>query len=126
MEAYIYQAALWCEDCGAAIRRDLLALGKGPADPDDEDTYDSNDFPKGPFPDGGGEADCPQHCDDCGCWLENDLTSEGMDYLKDAIAAFLYRGDGDPETIRAWIDGYDVSLSDLLERGERMAKGKGE
>jgi hypothetical protein len=28
-----------------------------------ESDYDSEDLPKGPYADGGGEADTPQHCD---------------------------------------------------------------
>jgi len=28
----------------------------------------------GPYPDGGGEADAPQHCGGCGVFLENPLT----------------------------------------------------
>ncbi len=44
----------------------------------DETAYDSDDFPKGPYPDGGGEADGPSYCDDCGKFLENDLTDDGL------------------------------------------------
>ena len=95
MNAYIYQAALYCEDCGRAIRKRLRQEGKAPDD-------DSDNYPKGPFGDGGGESDCPEHCaayDDClnaidlpdgrkiGAWLENPLTGDGVNYVREAIAA---------------------------------------
>ena len=64
MHAYVYRANLWCSDCGHAIRQRLIAMvGEGnEPDWDDEATYDSDDFPKGPYPNGGGEADYAQHC----------------------------------------------------------------
>jgi hypothetical protein len=43
----------------------------------DENDYDSDDLPKGPYPNGGGEADTPQYCDGCGILLENPLTQAG-------------------------------------------------
>ena len=70
MDVYIFQAALWCEECGEAIRGRLTESGNAPGDAEDEGSYDSDDFPKGPFPDGGGEADTEQCCDGCGCELE--------------------------------------------------------
>ena len=92
MDAYVYQAALWCGSC--MIRRLVEekkaspgALGMQPAEAlqqivssngfTDESDYDSDDLPKGPYPDGGGEADTPQHCDECGCFLENPLITDG-------------------------------------------------
>jgi hypothetical protein len=86
MNAYIYQADLYCEDCGKKIRQDLLedgtfhpTLGKlKDANIHDETTYDSDDFPKGPYPDGGGEADTIQCCAGCSCLLENPLTDDGL------------------------------------------------
>jgi hypothetical protein len=49
----------------------------------DQSSYDSDEYPKGPYPDGGGEADTPQHCDHCHCFLENPLTSDGYDYVRE-------------------------------------------
>lgn len=79
MLVYIYRAALYCEDCGAAIREDLTKAGDAPEDPDDEGSYDSDDFPKGPTEEG--ESDSPSHCDGCACFLESTLTSEGEAYV---------------------------------------------
>ena len=100
MNVYIYAADIYCEDCGEDIRKQLTSEGFAPVDPENETAYDSGEFPKGPIPDGGGEADCPQHCgaaDDCinaiefpegnkiGTWLENELTTDGVDYVREAI-----------------------------------------
>jgi hypothetical protein len=85
MLAYVYQAALLCEECGCATRERLTAEGAAPQDSENESTFDSGDFPKGPYPYGGGEADTPQHCDACGVFLENSLTADGESYVKEAI-----------------------------------------
>lgn len=74
MQAYIYQAALLCWDCAWDTKAEL----------DDRnviDTGDSGDYPQGPYPNGGGEADSPAHCDMCGTFLGNDLTDEGRAYV---------------------------------------------
>ena len=122
MNAYIYAAALWCEDCGKAIQRELRPLLGGDFDENDEGLYDSDDYPKGPYPDGGGDADCPQHCDGgeacanalfipewgrvVGAWLENDLTEEGVRYVEDAIC----EDPANPVT-RLWSEWYTDSLA---------------
>ena len=88
MGAYLYKAALWCGPC---IIKTLVAERKAAPGAIDmlpagaleqivsangftsERDYDSDDLPKGPYADGGGEADTPQHCDGCGHFLENPL-----------------------------------------------------
>jgi len=114
MQAYIYCADIYCEDCGKEIRENINREGLAPADPDDEHTYDSDEYPKGPYAEGGGEADCPQHCGSgagcvnaielsdgrkIGAWLENDLTTEGVEYVREAI-----RGRGDAAEL--WAEWY--------------------
>ena len=114
MLVYIYAADIYCEQCGEAIRKRIAREGFAPADPDDERSYDSDEFPKGPYCDGGGEADCPQHCgagpqcvnaiefDDghkVGAWLENELTTDGVEYVCEAI-----REGG--EVAELWADYY--------------------
>lgn len=128
-KAYTYQADIYCEDCGLDIRNKLSKHGKAPANPDDETTYDSDDYPKGPDAEGGGPADRPQHCGsraDCinavelvdshdasapplqpsliGVPLENPLTDDGIEYVREAIEA-----GGDVAT-QIWADIY----SDVL------------
>jgi hypothetical protein len=100
MNAYAYQAALYCQSCGEAIRAVLDAKGERPANPQDEYSYDSDNYPKGPLADGGGESDCPNHCDNCHILLENPLTMEGERYVKEAVSA-----DGKP-LIHEWAEFY--------------------
>ncbi|GAF74579.1 unnamed protein product [marine sediment metagenome] len=114
MDVYIYAADIYCKQCGEAIRERITREGTAPADLDDEVSYDSDEFPKGPYSDGGGEADCPQHCGsgpDClnaielddgskvGAWLENELTTDGVEYVREAI-----REGG--EVAELWADYY--------------------
>lgn len=121
-EVYIYQADIWCSECGEEIIDRLRAECREKAekqvrevatdlesrfgiDPDkwpkffdaleraafrklacdisDESSYDSDEWPKGPYPDGGGEADTPQHCAGCHEFLENPLTSDGYEYVRE-------------------------------------------
>lgn len=110
MEAYIYQAALLCEDCGITTRRSIIEADNAPDDPSDESTYDSDDFPKGPYADGGGEADCPQHCDQCGVFLENPLTQEGYKYIREEIAANVQQPNFSGSTAKEWLDFYGEDL----------------
>ena len=91
-DVYMYQAALYCAECGEAIREELTKAGQAPPEPDDESSYDSDDFPKGPFADGGGEADSPQHCDACSVFLENPLTGDGEAYVQECIERNLIEG----------------------------------
>ncbi len=98
----IYQADTWCNSCADAIRSDLResagALGFS-FNPGDERTYDSDEYPKY-MPDDE-ESDCPQHCGagpDCleaetlpdgtkiGALLSTNLTSDGIDCVRAAIA----------------------------------------
>lgn len=122
MKAYIYQADIYCEECGEEIIyrmrkewkevaeqqvRDVAAgleerFGIDPdkwprffdalersafrklaVDSSDESSYDSDEFPKGPYLDGGGESDTPQHCGACHEFLENPLTDDGLEYVRE-------------------------------------------
>lgn len=112
MNTYIYQAALFCETCEKAICRELDASGNAPSDPSDEYSYDSDVYPKGPYPDGGGEADSPNHCADCGVFLENPLTEEGYNYVIERVKD-CYQSrhpSGNSEVVAEWRAFYDISL----------------
>jgi len=110
---YIYAADVWCESCGEDIKRRIEAEGKAPSTPEDEASYDSDDYPKGPYDNE--EADTPQHCgshDDCleatelpdgskaGKFLANPLTSHGYDYVLEAFK------EGRSGITRLWMDNY--------------------
>ena len=120
MLVYIYAADIYCDECGEGICEQIICEGFAPAYPDDEQSYDSDEFPKGPYPDGGGEADCPQHCgagSDCynaielsdgtkiGAWLENLLTMEGVEYVRQSI-----HEDSDNEVCKLWAEWYSEEL----------------
>ena len=90
MNVYIYAAGLYCEDCGKTICKQIR----------EENHAHPAEYPQGPYPDGGGESDCPEHCsagptcinaikfDDgikVGVWLENELTTAGIEYVKETI-----------------------------------------
>ena len=91
MDVYVYAAALLCEECGVK-QRELIRQDDPtsvPADPDDEASYDSGDFPKGPVADGGGESDAAEYCGQCSVFLENPLTSDGRRAVARLIAVSL-------------------------------------
>ena len=84
MDAYIYQADIYCEDCAEDIKQDIFAAANSIDDM--KPLNDSDGFPQGPFSNGGGEADSPQHCGSCGVFLENSLTDDGQEYVRKALA----------------------------------------
>lgn len=82
MNVYIKDGAMYCEDCAP----------KG-AD--------------GPHADGGGEGDCPNHCDDCGVFLENPLTIYGQGYTTDMIKDARAKGRTESVALTEWLPFYD-------------------
>jgi len=97
--AYIFCADIYCDDCGAVIRDRRTAAGLAPDDPNDERSYDSDEYPK--YMSGDEEADTPQHCGNhnrclaakilpsgqkIGALLSTQLTEYGVQYVKDAVA----------------------------------------
>jgi len=80
MDVYVFQAALLCTDCAS----EACAGSHTPTD----EREDSDKYPQGPYVEGGGEADSPQHCDYCGLFLENPLTLDGESYVRDKAKAF--------------------------------------
>lgn len=83
--AYIYQADIYCEDCGNDLKAKFGPV-KFPSE-------DSDEYPQGPFCDGGGEADCPQHCASCGMFLQNPLTPDGDNYVQEKAKDYENRTD---------------------------------
>lgn len=104
--AFLFRAALWCESCARAH----MAAHVAPAwaDLSDESTWDSDDWPKGPFPEGGGPADSPQHCDACGEFLGNPLTPDGAAYVADLFR----RGRVRPDLSATYRAAYGDALSE--------------
>jgi hypothetical protein len=94
--AYVFQSALYCEECGDKIKNRLSSKA---------DTGDSNDYPQGPYNDGGGEADSPQFCDSgkacsnkvvvpsgtsIGCPLGNPLTRDGIKEINETVRSLAF------------------------------------
>lgn len=116
MNVYIYQAALLCEDCARNVKKQPMpehvreAIAEGWGD------YDSDNWPCGPYTNGGGEADTPQHCDHCGVFLENPLTGDGYAYVREAIenGHNLIASDGALKIVwrnpglKIWSEFYDI------------------
>lgn len=105
MNAYIYAADFYCDACGENIRADITAAGRAPANPDNESSYDSDQFPKGPYSDGGGESDYPCHCAGCNAFLDNPLTPDGVAYVRAAFA-----------DDRDWRSGAPLEAGSILEQ----------
>jgi hypothetical protein len=104
--SYIYEADIYCNKCGDSICERLRGNNQAPDDPEDESTFDSDDYPKGPF--GEGEADYPQHCGECGVFLENALTSDGEDYVREAA-----KRSPNNEAVQEWVRYYSyLNLED--------------
>jgi hypothetical protein len=115
--AYIYQADVWCDDCGEAICQRLKREGKAPADPTDEWTFDSDEYPKRAGD--ADEMDTPQHCasgeycvnaimlpsgEKVG-YLFSEFTLDGMEYVKES-AAEAEEGFGSKEVVALWQQHY--------------------
>lgn len=106
MNVYVYRAALWCEQCGESKRRSLARVA--PSDPDNETSYDSDHYPKGPYSQGGGESDSPQHCEGCGAFLKNPLTSDGVECVREAVESALRAGRTDSIAVTVWAPFYGI------------------
>jgi hypothetical protein len=124
-DVYTYQGALYCDDCAEQIIEELDAQGA-------EDDGDSEQYPQGPYSDGGGESDIPQHCDNgaqcvnavqvpggakIGCPFGNPLTDESASHLVEAIAKDVLRQDDHARAIgRLWCLIYpDVGTAELIK-----------
>jgi len=83
MDVFIYQGALLCEECGISQQEEIQER-VGP-DWKNQLRVSPDVYPQGPYCDGGGEADSPQHCDHCGVFLENPLTTDGRRYVEEAL-----------------------------------------
>lgn len=124
MDVYVYRAALLCEECGGKCKCKLTAEGKAPENPKDEHTFDSDNFPKGPYGSDSNESDSVQYCDHCGCFLENPLTKEGRDSLMDWIIQALNDEvhESFSDNLVECIEFYDIELKDLVEHVRQRSK----
>lgn len=116
--AYIYQADVWCDECGEHIKGELIRAGKAPATPEDERSFDSDQFPK--YCDATSEeSDTPQNCASGNCagaygtFLENPLTQEGYCYTKEMLDE---HGANLPEHAKEWASFYGFEYAGYTSR----------
>jgi hypothetical protein len=115
MDAYVYQAALLCGDCAVDRMNELEGLnmlcGSNPWPKYWTKPWtDSDSYPQGPYSNDGGEADCPQHCDVCGIFLENPLTGEGIRYVREKLTEHARDGSGNENVLARWAKHYNAQL----------------
>jgi len=111
VNVYVFQAALYCEECGEDLVRKLDMEGKTPETPCDENSYDSDDYPKGPYTEEQvGESDSPSHCDACNKFLESPLTKDGLVYVLETVLEDLENGRRDSVACRIWAPFYRHEL----------------
>lgn len=94
----IFEADTWCDSCAEDIRKRIQKEGNAPENRDDETTFDSGEYPK--RMEENESADTPQHCgsgadcleaetlpsgDKIGKLLSDELTCEGIEYVKEYI-----------------------------------------
>lgn len=87
---YVYCAELFCDECGEKICELITADGRAPKEPNNQHTYDSDDFPKHTE---NGSTDAPNHCPDCGRYLADPLTNVGIDYVIGYLRRAIETGD---------------------------------
>ena len=109
MNVYIYNADVYCSDCGEQIIKTL-----NPS----QDTGDSDDYPQGPTDQG--ESDCPEHCGSCGVFLENSMTDEGYRYLREMLSDAPVNED-QAALHATWIAFYGDPRSDIEALEHRLA-----
>ena len=126
--AAIYQADVWCNDCARYICKRIRREGNAPANPFDENLYDSDNYPKHAPDDE--ESDSPQHCvagKSCFNAIElpsgrkvgllfGSLTSDGVEYVRQAA---LEGGEVAALWVRHFSDeGYELELTDCPHCGK--------
>lgn len=99
MEAFIYCGDIYCAKCA---RKRAKEDTHGPILPPSDRGADSDRNVVGPYPDGGGEADSPQHCADCGVFLHNPLTPAGVEYALVALDEHRETGRGSARVLDLW------------------------
>ena len=83
MNAYVYHGNLYCEPCTTALKAQTASRAARIAV---RDTRDAGMWPQGPYRNGGGSADLPRHCGNCGKFLKNPLTPVGVRYVMRVVA----------------------------------------
>lgn len=107
---YIYKADVYCEKCGQKLAKKLWGTVN--------DNGDSDTFPQGPFYEQ--EADGPEHCANCGEFLENPLTTAGYQYLNQMILEHEADGKGQSDIIDEWKAFYPERTDESYTPGNQV------
>jgi hypothetical protein len=115
MNAYVYQATLLCENCALERMSEQefarMLYGSNPWPKYWTKPWtDGDSYPQGPYPNGGGEADSPQHCDACGVFLENPLTGDGSRYVNEHLIEHARDGSGNRDVLTTWAKYYNAQV----------------
>ena len=105
IESYSADADIWCGYCALKLYPDLDEQEDNEGNPVH---YVLDDF-----------ADTPQHCGQCGTFLENGLTDDGWQYVAETIRRDLAEGRPDSVACTIWYrhyNGFSGDLDDMLAR----------
>ena len=100
---YIYNASMYCDDCGKRIVAECIADGR-------EDWEDSDTYPQSVVI---GESDSTESCAQCGEMLDNRLTDDGREYVADRFTQYVLYGDGSTAYLdKVWTRYHDDTATD--------------
>lgn len=123
---YIYQADMYCDECGNAIRESLK--DSAPEDVLDHYSYDSDDYPKEADVEHE-ESDTPSYCAKCGKFFHNPLTSAGYRYVQEKLTETgmksIYQGNVSI-ALKDWATWYDFTYwtaEDCQDDGRHTVPG---
>lgn len=123
---YIFNADVYCNECGESIRKSLRATA--PVDALDHSSYDSVDYPKEADVEHE-ESDVPEHCAGCRKFLHNPLTLAGYRYVQEKLTATglksRYQGNM-PIALKEWAGWYDFTYwtaEDCQDDNRRQTAG---
>jgi hypothetical protein len=109
--AWAADAALYCDDCARKRYGDIDGGAPDGEGNEVHPVFSSED-----------EADCPQHCDDCGAFLENALTGDGWAYVLEAVIEDLAAGRLGSVALTEWAPYY--GFPDTLEPGRYLDRAE--
>ncbi len=116
--SYTHKDHSACEQCGTTLIPKRIK--------DEVDKNNSDEWPDGPYKDGGGEADYPHHCGSggscldayvlkdgsskVGCFLENPLTTHGTCYVVGLAIEEIRRDGKMGEIVEMWVNYYGIKV----------------
>lgn len=102
-ECFIYKDKFYCLICCLKIQKEIDWI---PDNVNDFSSYGNDEYPHGPFVNGGGPADGPRHCRGCSAHLKNPLTELGQKAVENTVELYYKTGEGDKVKIEIWREFY--------------------